>query len=164
MKHSSISSRLNSGVTGSMPITCFDIARDSQSAAVATNKLVEILALNTPETTSILEGHTGLVTCISFSPNCEFVASGSEDKTVIVWGLTLGLIVTTFKGHGTALSSVSVMMDSRRVVSADRDGLLCVWLADNSTLLQTIQGPHKCLAITNNMKFAVIIHFSEYFF
>lgn len=47
------------------------------------------------------------------------------------------------------------MMDSRRVISADRDGLLCVWMADTSTLLQTIQGPHKSLAVTNNMKFAV---------
>lgn len=47
------------------------------------------------------------------------------------------------------------MMDSRRVISADRDGLLCVWMADSSTLLQTIQGPHKSLAVTNNMKFAV---------
>lgn len=47
------------------------------------------------------------------------------------------------------------MMDSRRIISADRDGLLCVWLAESATLLQTIQGPHKCLAVTNNMKFAV---------
>lgn len=53
------------------------------------------------------------------------------------------------------------MMDSRRVVSADCDGLLSVWLADSGTLLQTVQGPHKHLAVTNNMKFAVsdfIIH------
>lgn len=46
-------------------------------------------------------------------------------------------------------------MDSRRIISADRDGLLCVWLADSGTLLQTVQGPHKSLAVTNNMKFAV---------
>lgn len=46
-------------------------------------------------------------------------------------------------------------MDSRRIISADKDGLLCVWLADSATLLQTIQGPHKSLAVTNNMKFAV---------
>lgn len=48
------------------------------------------------------------------------------------------------------------MMDSRRIISADRDGLLCVWLAESGTLLQTIQGPYKSLAATNNMKFAVM--------
>lgn len=47
------------------------------------------------------------------------------------------------------------MMDSRRVISADRDSLLCVWLAESATLLQTIQGPYKYLSVTNNMKFAV---------
>lgn len=54
------------------------------------------------------------------------------------------------------------MMDSRRIISADRDGLLCVWLVESSTLLQTIQGPHKCLAVTNNMKFAVSIYVNRF--
>lgn len=70
-----------------------------------------------------------------------------------------------FQGHNAAVSCVVVMMDSRRVISADRDGLLCVWMADSATLLQTIQGPHKSLAVTNNMKFAVrkffIFHLTE---
>lgn len=47
------------------------------------------------------------------------------------------------------------MMDSRRIISGDRDGLLCVWLAESGTMLQTLQGPYKSLAATNNMKFAV---------
>lgn len=140
-----------------MSITCFDISRDSQVAAVATNKLVEIIQLSTPQTTSLFEGHTGVVTCLNFAPNCEFIVSGAEDKTVNVWGLNLGLIITTFKGHAMPLASVVVMMDSRRIISADRDSLLCVWLADSSTLLQTIQGPSKYLGVTNNMKFAVSI-------
>lgn len=80
-----------------IPITCFSIARDSQMAAVASGKTVFIWQLNTPEQTTTYDGHTGVITALSFSPNSEFVASGSEDKTVIVWGLTLGLIVTTFK-------------------------------------------------------------------
>lgn len=61
------------------------------------------------------------------------------------------------KGHNAAIQSVTVMMDSRRIISADRDGLLCVWLAETGTLLQTIQGPYRSLAATNNMKFAVSI-------
>lgn len=54
------------------------------------------------------------------------------------------------------------MMDSRRIISADRDGLLCVWLAESGTMLQTIQGPYKSLAATNNMKFAVRTHIRIY--
>lgn len=64
-------------------------------------------------------------------------------------------IYFSLKGHNATVNSVTVLMDSRRIISADRDGLLCVWLADSATLLQTIQGPYKSLAATNNMKFAV---------
>lgn len=46
-------------------------------------------------------------------------------------------------------------MDSRRVISSDKESVVHVWLAENATLLQTIQAPYKYLASTNNMKFAV---------
>lgn len=61
----------------------------------------------------------------------------------------------SFQGHNAVINCVTFLMDSRRIISADRDGLLCVWLAESATLLQTIQGPYKSLAATNNMKFAV---------
>lgn len=59
------------------------------------------------------------------------------------------------KGHNAAIQCVTILMDSRRIISADQDGLLCVWLAQSGALLQTIQGPYKSLMATNNMKFAV---------
>lgn len=151
----SLSQRALINAANLSPATCFDISRDSQLSAVATSRTVQIWQINAPQLMQTFEGHTGAVACVSFSPNVEFVVSGAEDKTVIVWGLVLGLIVTTFKGHTATVNCVVVMMDSRRIISADRDGLLCVWLADSSTLLQTIQGPYKSLAATNNMKFAV---------
>uniref|UniRef100_A0A182J649 WD_REPEATS_REGION domain-containing protein n=1 Tax=Anopheles atroparvus TaxID=41427 RepID=A0A182J649_ANOAO len=139
----------------SSPVICFDLSRDSTMAAVASSRCVQIWQLNTPELTSILEGHTATVSCVSFAPNCELVASGSEDKTVNVWSLALGTVTATFKGHTTSINSVMFMMDSRRVISGDRDGTLYVWIADSGIILQNVQGPHKCLSVTNNMKFAV---------
>ncbi|XP_055527282.1 protein qui-1 isoform X1 [Wyeomyia smithii] len=139
----------------SSPVICFDVSRDSTMAAVAASRCIQIWQLNTPELTAILEGHTGTVTCLTFAPNCEFVASGSEDKTVNVWSLALGTVSVCFKGHNTFITTVTFMMDSRRIISADRDSCLFVWMADSGTILQSVQGPFKCLAVTNNMKFAV---------
>lgn len=47
------------------------------------------------------------------------------------------------------------MMDSSRIISSDRNGHLYVWLADNGSLIQSYNGPSKCLAVTNNMKYYV---------
>jgi NACHT domain- and WD repeat-containing protein len=139
------------------PICCFDISRDSTTAAVAIQRGIQIWQLNTPELSTTFEGHTGVITCIHFAPNTEMLASGSEDKTVMVWGLQFGILQTTFKAHNAAISCLTFMMDSRRIVTSDREGYSHVWLAENGTILQTIQGPHKYLAVTNNMKFAVSV-------
>ncbi len=34
--------------------------------------------------------HTRWVTSICFSPNCNFIASGSEDKLIIIWDIDKG--------------------------------------------------------------------------
>lgn len=140
------------------PICCFEISRDSTMAAVAIQRGIQIWLLNTPELSRTFEAHTAIITCIHFAPNSELVATGSEDKSVLVWGLQFGILQTTFKAHNAAITCLTVMMDSRRIVTSDREGISHVWLAETGTILQTIQGPHKCLAVTNNMKFAVSTH------
>ncbi|XP_049840536.1 protein qui-1 [Schistocerca gregaria] len=140
----------------SAAITCLDISRDGTMAVTGgVDSLVNIWQLNTHELHSTLEGHFASVTCVAFSPNGLFAVSGSEDKTARVWGLTLGLVVSVFKGHQATITAVTAMMDSRRVVTADRQGILAVWLADNATLLHSCGGPSQCLAITNSMKYVV---------
>lgn len=84
-------------ISASQPVSCFDISRDSQLSAIASGRSIQIWQINVPQMTQTFEEHTGAVTCVSFSPNVEFFASGAEDKTVIVWNLVFSLVVTTFK-------------------------------------------------------------------
>lgn len=97
LRQLSLSQRALINAVNIQPASCFDISRDSQSAAVGAGRSVQVWQLNTPQMTATFEEHTGAVTCVSFSPNGEFFASGAEDKTVIVYNLVFRLIVTTFK-------------------------------------------------------------------
>lgn len=97
LRQLSLSQRALINATNAQPATCFDISRDSQLAAVAAGRTVQIWQINSPQLTQTLDNHTALVTCARFSPNCELIASGGEDKVVVVWNLVFGLIVTTFK-------------------------------------------------------------------
>ncbi|KAH8415930.1 hypothetical protein KR222_003913 [Zaprionus bogoriensis] len=137
------------------PITCFDLSRDSQQLAIASGRSVHLMRINTPEYQSTLEGHSCVVNCLKFAPNGEFLATGGDDRIVQVWSLALGEISHTFKGHTAPVMQVVVLMDSLRVISTDRESMLLVWMADSGNVLQTIQGPYKSLAATNNMRFAV---------
>jgi WD40 repeat protein len=49
--------------------------------------LIKIWDLQTGREVCALQGHTSLVTSVSLSPNRQLLVSGSEDKTVRVWGI-----------------------------------------------------------------------------
>lgn len=95
-------------INASQPASCFDISRDSQFSAIASGRTIQIWQINVPQMIQRFEEHTGTVTCVSFSPNSEFFASGAEDKTVMVWNLGFSLVVTTFKVKCHLLSSAHV--------------------------------------------------------
>ena len=46
-----------------------------------------------------LTGHTSPVRSVVFSPNGDYLASGSEDYTIVVWRVSSGERITTLKGH-----------------------------------------------------------------
>lgn len=92
-----LQSQRSGGTTTIPPITCFDVSRCSQLAAVASGKNVHVMQINSPEYQSTLDGHTATVTCVNFAPNSEFVVTAAEDKTANVWSLNLGLISSSFK-------------------------------------------------------------------
>ena len=41
----------------------------------------------------LVSGHNNAVNCISFSPDARYLASGSEDKKLIIWKVDTGKIV-----------------------------------------------------------------------
>lgn len=141
------------------PITCFDISRDFHLVAIASGKDVHIMHINTLEYQYTLESNlnSGAINCICFTPNSEFLVTGGEDCLLNVWNLNLCTIIKTFREHLAKICRVIVLMDSRRCISSDYNGTLHIWMIDNGQLLQTFQGPHKIIAATNNMKYAVAI-------
>jgi WD40 repeat protein len=46
-----------------------------------------------------LEGHTGSVQSVAFSPDGQTLASGSWDNTVRLWRVADGRLLRTLEGH-----------------------------------------------------------------
>jgi WD40 repeat protein len=74
-----------------------------------------------------LEGHTGRVLSVAFSPGGRTLASGSEDKTIILWDVSTGQQIRTLEGHAGWVSSVVFSPDGRTLASGSSDGSIILW-------------------------------------
>ncbi|KHN00752.1 Notchless protein like [Glycine soja] len=87
-----------------------------------------------------MTGHQQLVNHVYFSPDGQWVASASFDKSVKLWNGTTGKFVTAFRGHVGPVYQISWSADSRLLLSGSKDSTLKVWDIRTRKLKQDLPG------------------------
>jgi eukaryotic-like serine/threonine-protein kinase len=95
-------------------------------------------------------GHTDGVTAVSWSPNGEHIASGSNDHTVQVWDATNGATLLTHRNYSGGVAAVSWSPESILIASASSgasvsggpagDTLVQVWNTSTGKSVFTYRG------------------------
>jgi WD40 repeat protein len=89
-----------------------------------------------------LTGHTSKILSLTFSPDGKVLASGSADKTIILWDIaTRQPIGQPLTGHIEAIKSLSFSPDGKTLVSGSKDSSLILWdVATHQTIGQPLTG------------------------
>ncbi len=74
-----------------------------------------------------LKGHTAAIEFMALSKDGKYLATASEDKTVIIWDLSAGKDTQTIKGHGETVNSASFSPDGKQLVTTSADKTVRVW-------------------------------------
>ena len=78
-----------------------------------------------------LTGHTNVIFAIAYSPDGNYIVTGSRDTTGRVWNAHTGNLVTVLKGHNEPVTSVCFTINSKRVVTGSWDKTARVWDVQN---------------------------------
>jgi WD40 repeat protein len=90
--------------------------------------------------TRTLSGHTDWVNSVAFSPNGQFLASGSDDKTIKLWDVATGSLVRTLAGHSSIVTSVAFSPNGQFLASGSWDTTIKLWKVTNGMEVRTLTG------------------------
>jgi WD40 repeat protein len=87
----------------------------------------------------ILKKHTNHIRSLSFSPNGNFLASGSADNKAYIWILKTQEIFHEIKVHKDTVRSVSFSPDGRHFLTSSSDNTAYIWNTDSGKIETTFK-------------------------
>ena len=99
------------------------------------------------------EGHAGPVTSVAFSPDAQFVLTGSEDFTARIWNATTGEVIHQLNSHTDIVTSVAYSHNGEYAVTGCADHIARLWATNTGKAIRQFEGHSdsiSCVAFASN--------------
>lgn len=176
---------------GDISLTALNVSKNKKYIAIGKNSIkinekgqsenrffISIESLNQLDTTKlILEGHTGEVKTLAFSPDGRYLISSADvirpsleaienidlnnlqsiyntnfDSDIRLWDLNTGQQIKTFKGHTAAINSLEFSPDGQYILSAALDGKTRIWEVSTNKELKSIEAGSPAVFINKGQQ------------
>uniref|UniRef100_A0A7S2U3F1 WDR5-like beta-propeller domain-containing protein n=1 Tax=Lotharella oceanica TaxID=641309 RepID=A0A7S2U3F1_9EUKA len=100
-----------------------------------------------------LMGHSRAITCLEFSPDGQFLASGSADCTVKIWNFKSGKLHKSLEEHTAGINAVAWGGKSGALCTASDDGRIFVYNVKTWKIRHKLLGHQKpvfCVDMSND--------------
>ena len=97
--------------------------------------------------------HSEPITCLEFSTNNVFLASGSLDRAIQVWSVETARGLYRLATHEGPVTSLVFSSDSQRLFSGSEDHTIIIWDVLTGRMVGRMSGHHKavnCIAVSKD--------------
>ncbi|NER81342.1 MAG: hypothetical protein F6K42_17600, partial [Leptolyngbya sp. SIO1D8] len=118
---------------------------DGKTLAIGSSDPDILLYDLTTEQMRLLKGHQQGIFTVAFSPNLQFLASGSRDNTVRLWEVATGTLVYEWDAHQAMVRTVAFSPDSMWLISGGDDCVARRWQLKTGECLGIFEGHHQAI-------------------
>jgi WD40 repeat protein len=100
---------------------------DGQKLAWLVGHTVKYLDTLTSELSQLAIKHEAAISSIAFSPDGKALATGSEDRRILLWDIAEDRMIENFLGHEHRITCLAFSPDGKTLVSGSEGGKVKLW-------------------------------------
>lgn len=98
--------------------------------------------------TILQQGHELAVISVATSPDSNYVATGSRDKSAKLWELSTGREVRSFLGHDYSVTALSFTKDGKTLITGSNDKTVRLWDVSSGDQIASVDVFYKVTSIS----------------